>query len=243
MLNVIRDKAKYDYIKGMKYKEICDKYNLSINTLKSWIRRYGWADQKRNKNKKGAQKNKRGAPFGNKNAVGNSGGGAPIGNKNAEKHGFFSKYLPEETLNIMQEILEKDPLDILWENIMIQYAAILRAQRIMYVRDKKDKTVERVGYTEGKVSGENWEVQQAWDKQATFLQAQSRAMAELRNMIAKYDELLKSNLATEEQKLRIEKLKEQISDSRFLKEINKEKLELQKEKFRHQKEMDERNVW
>lgn len=33
---------------------------------------------------------KRGAPYGNKNAVGNKGGGAPLGNINAEKHGFFT---------------------------------------------------------------------------------------------------------------------------------------------------------
>src|SRR5690554_4493567 len=57
-------------------------------------------------------------------------------NKNAEKHGFFSKYLPEETMDIIQEIKEKDPLDILWENIQIQYAAIIRSQKIMYVKDK-----------------------------------------------------------------------------------------------------------
>jgi len=33
---------------------------------------------------------KRGAPKGNKNAVGNRGGGAPYGNKNAWKHGGYS---------------------------------------------------------------------------------------------------------------------------------------------------------
>lgn len=33
---------------------------------------------------------KRGAPYGNKNAIGNKGGGAPLGNINAEKHGFYT---------------------------------------------------------------------------------------------------------------------------------------------------------
>lgn len=33
---------------------------------------------------------KRGAPYGNKNAIGNKGGGAPLGNMNAEKHGFYT---------------------------------------------------------------------------------------------------------------------------------------------------------
>ena len=199
-------------MKGMKYKDICEKHSLSINTLKSWIKRYGWADERKNQAKKGAHKRKRGAPKGNKNAVGNN-GGAPPRNKNAEKHGFFSKYLPEETMNIIQEINEKDPLDILWENIQIQYAAIIRAQRIMFVEDRNDKTVEKVEERRGKIKGERWEVQQAWDKQANFLQAQSRAMAELRNMIRQYDELLNANraLATEEQKMRIEKLRADIN--------------------------------
>ncbi len=210
ILNEIREKAKQDYLLGMKYKDICDKYDISINTLKSWVKRYKWADERKSKNKKCAPKKKRGAPIGNQNAVGNN-GGAPPKNKNAEKHGFFSKYLPEETINIIQEINEKDPLDILWENIQIQYAAIIRAQRIMYVKDKEDKTVEKVEEKRGKIKGERWEVQQAWDKQATFLKAQSRAMAELRSMIKQYDELLKSGLATEEQKLRIEKLKVEVN--------------------------------
>lgn len=211
-MDVVREKAKKDYMAGLKYKDICQKYDLSMNTLKSWVKRYNWADERKNKGKKGVHKKKRGAPKGNKNAVGNRGGpGGPPGNKKAEKHGFFSKYLPEETLNILQEINEKDPLDILWENITIQYAAIVRAQKIMYVRDREDKTIEKVGYRKGKVVGEEWEVQQAWDKQAAFLKAQSRAMSELRNMIAKYDEMLRSCLATEEQKLRIEKLKAEIA--------------------------------
>ncbi|MBZ4656492.1 MAG: phage protein [Thermoanaerobacter sp.] len=224
ILNEIREKVKQDYLEGMKYKDICEKYNLSINTLKSWIKRYGWADEKKYQSKQCAPKKKRGAPIGNKNAVGNN-GGAPPKNKNAEKHGFFSKYLPEETIDIIQEIKEKNPLDILWENIQIQYAAIIRAQKIMFVKDRNDKTVEKVEERRGKVIGERWEVQQAWDKQANFLQAQSRAMAELRNMIKQYEELCNSELVTEEQKMRIKKLKVEIErvegDEEELKKLDK----------------------
>ena len=62
---------------------------------------------------------RRGAPKGNKNAVGNKGGvGGPLRNKKAEKHGFFSKYLPEETLEIVNEIKEMNYLDMLWDNII-----------------------------------------------------------------------------------------------------------------------------
>ena len=38
--------ARKDYQKGMKYKDIADKYNVSINTVKSWQRRHGWTDRK-----------------------------------------------------------------------------------------------------------------------------------------------------------------------------------------------------
>lgn len=34
--------AEKDYVKGMKYKDIAEKYEVSINTVKSWKKRYGW---------------------------------------------------------------------------------------------------------------------------------------------------------------------------------------------------------
>ena len=38
----IRENAYKDYVAGMKYKDIADKYNVSINTVKSCKTRYGW---------------------------------------------------------------------------------------------------------------------------------------------------------------------------------------------------------
>ncbi|QHJ77772.1 MAG: hypothetical protein [Caudoviricetes sp.] len=34
--------AKHDYVLGMKYKDIADKYGVSLNTVRSWKTRYGW---------------------------------------------------------------------------------------------------------------------------------------------------------------------------------------------------------
>lgn len=198
----------------MKYKDIAEKYNVSLNTVKSWKTRYKWSRD----NKKGVHtkrkkvRTQRGGQPGNKNAVGNKGGGAPAENKNAERHGFFAKWLPEETFEIFKDVQNKDPLDLLWDNIQLQYAAIMRAQKLMYVKDQEDKTTEKIEHGEGETSvKDKWEVQQAWDKQATFLQAQSRAMKTLESMISKYDELLHKNwdMATEEQKRRIELLRAQ----------------------------------
>lgn len=201
----VKEKVKQDYIKGMKQKEISAKYDISLNTLKSWIKRYNWASEK----KKGAPKNKRGAPIGNKNATG------PPGNKNAEKFGFFSKYLPEETRELIQEISIQDKFDILWEQITIQYAAIIRAQKIMYVKDKEEM-IKELKKHESTENGEKieYEFQFAWDRQASFLNAQSRAMSELRSLIKQYDEMIHKdwNLATEEQKNRVEKLKCEVDN-------------------------------
>ncbi|SJR55282.1 phage terminase small subunit [Clostridioides difficile] len=201
----VKEKVKQDYLKGMKQKEISSKYDISLNTLKSWIKRYNWASEK----KKGASKNKRGAPIGNKNATG------PPGNKNAEKFGFFSKYLPEETRELIQEISIKDKFDILWEQIIIQYAAIIRAQKIMYVKDKEEM-IKELKKHESTENGEKieYEFQFAWDRQASFLNAQSRAMSELRSLIKQYDEMIHKdwNLATEEQKTRVEKLKCEVDN-------------------------------
>ena len=89
-VNIDKNQVKADYLSGMKNKEIAEKYNLSLNTLKSWIKRYKWSEEK---NKGAPKRRKRGAPFNNKNAVG---AGAPKKNDNAVKHGLFSKYLPKD---------------------------------------------------------------------------------------------------------------------------------------------------
>lgn len=46
--------AETDYMSGMKYKDIADKYDVTINTVKSWKKRYGW------ERKKGAHKSEKG---------------------------------------------------------------------------------------------------------------------------------------------------------------------------------------
>ena len=84
---------------------------------------------------------------------------------------------------------DKSPLDLVWDAVQIQYVAIIRSQQIMYVRDREDKTIEKVGTQDGNVIGEKWEVQQAWEKQAGFLKAQSTAITSLKNTIKDYLEL------------------------------------------------------
>lgn len=213
-----RDLAYEDYLKGYKYKDIAEKYEVSLNTVKSWKTRYKWSrDGVHTKEKVCTQPKKRkvGGQPGNKNATG------PPGNKNAEKHGLFSKYLPKETLELMEGIKTRGPIDLLWDQITIQYAAIIRAQHIMYVKDQEDMTKElkREKRSDGENSSsweEEYNIQFAWDKQASFLQAQSRAMTALNSMIKQYDDLIHKewDKVSEEQKLRIEKLKVDISNAK-----------------------------
>ena len=197
--------AYQDYLNGMKYKEIAEKYGVTINTVKSWKTRYKWSkDGKKSVHTKTGKVCIQKAKLGNQNAAGH---GAPEGNKNAEKYGFFSKYLPDETREILSAIEEADPLDLLWHQIQLAYAAIIRAQKIAYVKDQEDKTEEKTGSFD---NGDTYMVQQAWDKQNEFLKAQARAQGELRSLIKQYDEMLHKNwdMATEEQRARIEMMKQ-----------------------------------
>lgn len=203
--------------KGMKLKDIAKELDVPEGTVRSWKNRGNWEVKTLNKNqssvanggaKNGAtlQKRKRGGQHGNKNAIGHA-SSVPKKNKNAEKHGFFAKYLPEDALSIIDDINEKEYLDILWENIQISYAAILRAQKIMFVsgKDEMVKEIKRIKEKGGGLASEReieWELQFAWDRQASFLAAQARAMAELRSLIRQYEEM-----ASEGQKARVEKIK------------------------------------
>lgn len=212
--------------------DLATKYDIKYPTIKSRKQRQKWTKKDASKNaskdasesKKDASKKKHGGQPGNKNAVGhgapkgnqNSVGhksSVPLGNHNAMTHGLYAKYLPPDTLEIADSLDFISPIDILWSNIKIKYASILRAQQIMFVQDKDDLTKELKRQKNGDSSWEEeYELQFAWDKQAAFLNAQSNAMKTLTTMIKQYDELCKSELATEEQKLRIEKLKAEVEN-------------------------------
>ena len=196
------EQAKEMYLQGQKLVEIASQLNLPEGTVRRWKCTHKWDGERSDKQSERSHRKKGGQP-GNKNSS-----GGPSGNKKAEKYGFFSKYLPDETREIFSAINQADPLDLLWHQIQIAYAAIIRAQRIAYVKDKDDKTVEKVMVGD---SSEMYSVQQAWDKQNEFLKAQARAQGELRSLIKQYDEMLHKDweAASEEQRSRIAQIKAQ----------------------------------
>ena len=208
-----RDKAFEIYSENngnIELVEIAERLGVSAGTVRGWKSKDKWEPkikgtfQKKNTER---SKNPRGAPKGSKNALGH---GAPKGNTNALKHGLFAKYLPQEVYEIAQELSDKQPIDILWENITLTYANLLHAQRILFVQDVEDSNTFVT--SEGK-AGVGYEHHTAWDKQGKALAAIARAQSELKGMIKTYDELIRSPLVTEEQRLRIDNLKAQLGSN------------------------------
>lgn len=207
-----RELAYEMYVQNYKYQDIADEVGVSLSTIKSWATRYWKKKKVANKScnqineevaKKVAtpKKYKRGMHPNSRNGTG------PPGNKNAEKHGFYSKVFPEEAYELLEETKLLDPIEILWTSIQTQFLAILRAQKLMYVKNQEDATQVVTMEGDGVTA---YQIQHAWDKHANFLQAQARAIQTLNNSIKQYDELMRSDLATEEQKARIELLKAKV---------------------------------
>lgn len=100
----LKKRVLVDYQRnGKKPTELSEKYNIPVNTIRSWIQR-----DKKNPDKP-KEKKKRGGQKGNSCAVG---AGAPKGSTNALKHGVFTKTLLK---NLSEE--EKDLLDFMDDDV------------------------------------------------------------------------------------------------------------------------------
>ncbi|MGN9164951.1 phage terminase small subunit [Tissierellaceae bacterium HCP3S3_D8] len=218
-MDEIRIKAKQDYMEGMKYKDICDKYDISMNTLKSWVKRYNWSDERKELNKKGAHKNKRGAPKGNKNAEGNPGGdGPPKGNLNAIKHGAYQS-LYADMLNTEDKILfnmihSSTNIDDEIKLLRLKIARLLNREKSFFYNMFGQK-VEKEISEEERTSGIN------------------ACMDQLRKLIE-----TKAKMATDTEKIGLDK--ERFEFQKYKAEIElqlkKEKLEIEKIKIQGEDE-------
>lgn len=188
-------------------KEIADLLGEKVNNINVWRSTDKWKDQ---------LFGKKGAPYGNQNAKGNIGGGAPKGNYNRFTYGKYTERIPFAVKNIMQELDIEDPIEKQWRSICLLEARIIHMQDIMHVENKADITKEIKKITKGKVNSVEWEIQQAWDKEANLMNTLSRSMATLSKMIRDYIEMVNANwdTATEEQKLRVDRLKVQIDNEK-----------------------------
>lgn len=136
----------------------------------------------------------------------------------AFKHGIYSKFLPAEAQEIFDAIDSMSTADMLWDQIKIMYTNIMRAQSIMYVEDKDEliKELKREKVQKGKnpAREEEYELQFAWDRHAQALNAQARAMGELRTLINQFiraaDEADERRLKLEQMQLALEKTNAEI---------------------------------
>ncbi len=108
-------------------------------------------------------------------------------------------------------------LDKLWNNIQILQANLLDAQNKLFVKSSTDHTkiLRKYKSKTGKVENateKEFEIQLASDKQSKALTTISKVMRDISKLVRDYEELLHKNwdLATEEQKARIEVLKAKI---------------------------------
>lgn len=204
-------------MKGMKYKDICEKYNISMNTLKSWVKRYNWSDERKNLKKKGAHKNKRGAPKGNKNAVGND-GGAPPGNLNAIKHGayqsLYADMLSTEDKILFNMIQSSTNIDDEIKLIRLKIARLLNREKSFFYNMFGQK-VEKELSEEERISGIN------------------ACMDQLRRLIE-----AKAKIATDTEKIELEKEKFEFQKYKtdIELQLKKEKLELERVKVQGEDE-------
>lgn len=190
----------------MKLIDIADELGVSDSLIRKWKHLDKWDEI--------PAKRPRGAPPGNKNAVGNKGGGAPVGNQNALKHGLYRKYLPDdpEFQELIEAAQELDPLDLLWQSVTVAYAKMMWAQRIMFVRNREDiskelKREKSSSSKEGFSSDEEYEIQFAWDKQAVDIGAFTKISRELRSAI---NQFLSAAPENDERRLKLELMEAQI---------------------------------
>lgn len=135
----------------------------------------------------------------------------------ARSSGLFSvQYFTDEALEIIDELMGEDPKDLLWKAIMILYASIIRAQKIMNVKSINDHSLQ---YSEN--------LQYAWDKQRGFIDSQAKAMQSLASMIQQYermtDEATKRELEIEALRWKLAELKGEIEtndDDGFLQALS-----------------------
>lgn len=197
--------------------EIAKELEVSDGLVRKWKSQDHWDDIPN-------EGPRRGAPYRNKNAVGNN-GGAPLNNQNAVTHGYFRKWLPDD--EELKEIYDAardgmSMLDILYEDILVSFTNFIRAQKIMYVKDQDDMTKEvkkQKTYSDDDSTTEEieYEIQFAWDKQAKALNAQAAASRALTNKIKQFESMLRSMPPEEvkkEHRLKLEQIRLTIDKSK-----------------------------
>lgn len=211
-MDEIKVEAKKDYLEGLKQKEICAKYDISINTLKSWIKRYKWSEEKRNR---GAPKNRRGAPFddGNKETRDSKKHKSRLtkpsyplqarpGNKNAVKTGEFE--------TIFFDTLEDDELELV-DNTPVEKMKLLK-QEIQLLTVRERRMLKRIDLLK--------------EKEMTLVSTKSGVEKGMDTELSEYEATLGQIQNIEEALTRVQDKKQKAIDLLHKFELDEQKLEL-----------------
>ena len=127
----VRDEAYEDYKKGLKYKEIAEKYGVSISTVKSWKSRYWKTEKVATKSKKRLQpKSKKVAtkkPGGQPNNT--NGVEGMKNNTNAIKHGGYS--------SIYWDTLDEDEQEMIDDMDSDEETQLVEQLKLYAIRERR----------------------------------------------------------------------------------------------------------
>jgi uncharacterized protein YjcR len=207
-----REKALKIWLKSGRQKklsEIAAELGLNPSMVRRWKSVDKWDEIPPSGRPRGAKK-------GNQNAKGNKGGiGGPEGNQKALKHGFFSKFMPQdpEFMEIREIVETMSPADMIWENVLSLYQRLIWGRRITFVKDKKDVTKVLTKDKPGMFGDEKeWEYQHAWDKYNSAIKAEATVMKELRSAIKQFVEIAPEK---DERRLKLQRMKLEIEKSKL----------------------------
>lgn len=187
----LKDKAFCMYLNcggNITKKEIAQHLGVTVRTVFNWSRRDSWDSMLE-----------------------------LLAGKNASKPSELAEssvldLLPKQTAQIMNVIEQSSAVDILWQNILLQYAAIIRAQQLMYVESENILSIEKRHIDENAVSACEWENITPWDRYKTFLDTQSKAMNVLTNMLNKFEDYKRKGLVNEELSAKIDIIRHKASE-------------------------------
>ncbi|WP_199170036.1 hypothetical protein [Sporosarcina sp. P20a] len=140
-------------------------------------------------------------------------------NSTAVTHGLFANYINDEQREIIDQMQTLTLAEQIWTQIEIKFSAIIRMQKIMWVDDEWDHLKEESGSSQG-IDGDSvsYKVIYAHERYESYIKAQTRAMAEYRNLVKQYieltDEFDERRLKLEGMQLDIEKRKLELGNLR-----------------------------
>lgn len=236
-----REKARKIYLKAkgnVKLTDIAKELGVGDSQIRKWKSQDKWDDELQTKGKgalpkaKGNVTKKRGAPVGNKNAIGNRGGAAPLRNTNAEKHGAFSRIywdtLEDDEMEMISEIGEDAEEELV---LQIQMFAIRERRLMQRIKRYKETDEKNHGLSVKSVSKKKV-IEDLEDSEGNSLNCKKSTETTVTNTEA----VMNSNMALEAELTKVQRAKTKAIDSLAKLRNEREKLEI--EESREQREAD-----